>query len=655
MRFFFITLLIFITAISASSGIPGKVIDKRILRAEELYRSGSFGPALVAFLEVYPLDSLNSRLCYRIGDCFLKTGGSSTQAEYYLRQAVRKVTSETHLIAVKRKAAPLEAFDCLGDACHLNSNFLEAVILYEKYLSLLKTDRIHDSKQTDLVQRKIQICRQAEELVKNPVDVKITNLGSTVNSSFPDYAPRLTADSRTMVYTSRRPENTGGKTYDGGKYFEDIFVSKYNDGRWSNAINFGEPVNTVGNEAAIAISADGQELLLYKDDLGDGNIYSSKLRGENWSVPRKLNANINSKFWEPCACLSADGNTLYFVSDRPGGFGGTDIYKSSRKPGGDWEQAVNLGPTINTPFDEYSPFLHPDGQTLYFSSRGHKGMGGYDVFFSRTLLSDANAWLLPVNVGFPINSPGDDVFYSVTADKQMAYFSSSREGGLGEKDNYALTFKESTVSPITIVKGKIQSSSPSVIITISDNQTQKVLNVLHTNSKTGDYIYVLTPGRSYNITYETDGALFYSDNKYISYQSHYHEVNNSVSLSDIAIGSKVILNNLFFDFDKTEVRPNSTQELERIYNFLHEHSGLKVELTGFTDVIGNDAYNRRLSLARAGSVVKYLVERGISSERLSAKGSTNHFSTDDIEKHKVSGNAGRLSDRRVELKILALN
>jgi outer membrane protein OmpA-like peptidoglycan-associated protein len=481
-------------------------------------------------------------------------------------------------------------------------------------------------------------------------------MGNGINSIYADYAPRLTADQNTMVYTSRRPENTGGKTYDGGQYFEDIYIATKRNGEWQKGVNIGSPINTVGNEAAIAISADGQELLIYKDDMGDGNIYSSHLEGDKWTVPVKLNSNINSKFWEPCAFLSADGSTLYFVSDRPGGYGGTDIYRSKKTPSGDWGRAVNLGPTINTPYDEYTPFIHPDGVTLFFSSKGHKNMGGYDIFFSRTLPSDERIWLAPTNVGYPINTTGDDAFYMVSPDKQRAYYSSNMDGGLGEKDNYMLTFADIKEPPLSLIKGVVSDTSASapknMAITITDNASGQVVATYKPNSKTGQFSYILTPGKSYNISYEADGTLFYSENRYVSEESSFTEADLPVKLPALAVGSRVVLNNLFFDFDDVKLRPNSITELQRIYNFLVKNPGVTVEMSGYADSKGNDEYNKKLSKARAQAVVNYLVEKGIPASRMVAVGYGEIKPKDQAPTENALANAGRQLDRRVELKII---
>ncbi|HXB39775.1 MAG TPA: OmpA family protein, partial [Bacteroidia bacterium] len=427
------------------------------------------------------------------------------------------------------------------------------------------------------------------------------------------------------------------------------------DSGWGQAINIGPPINTVGNEASVGISADGQEILIYKDDMGDGNIYSTSLKGSVWTVPKKLNAHINSKSWEPSAFITADGNTLYFTSDRPGGFGGRDIYKSQKNSHGEWGKATNLGSSVNTKYDEDAPYLHPDGVTLYFSSNGHKTMGGFDIFESN-LLSD-DKWSEPVNVGYPINSTGDDVFYVVSPDKKIAYYTSMREGGFGEKDNYIIYFQDAKESPLTLQKGSVLDTNhlaaKDVKITITDNESGEVIGVYHPNEKTGKYLFILAPGKNHNINYEAEGFLFYSENQTTSKESDYNEITKSVKLVPIAVGSKVVLNNIFFDFDKAILRPYSNVELNKLYDFLIKHPNLAVEISGYTDSKGTDGYNANLSMERANAVINFLVEKGIKKERLTANG---YGKSDPIAPNKKADGTdnpeGRQLNRRVELKII---
>lgn len=635
-------------------GSQGKESGKKFERAQSLYMGGNYADALTLFLELYKADSSNANICYKIGHCYLKSGRQNKNAVYYLQKAVKSVSSDYIDDEQKEKSAPLKAYKLLGDAYHLDYRFDDAIVSYQKYKQALINNK-SDKDKVEAMVKKIRICKEAIEIVSTPIDIKIVNLGKEINSSYPDYSPRVSADQSTMIFTSRRPENTGGKTYDGGQYFEDIYLSKKVGAHWTPAVNIGWPINTVGNEAAIGLSADGQEMLIYKDDFGNGNIYSSCLEGDKWTTPVKLNSNINSEWWEPCAFISADGNTLFFVSDRPGGFGGTDIYKS-KKTNGDWGPAINLGPTINSPLDEYAPFIHPDGVTLYFSSKGHKTMGGYDIFSSRTLLSDDKAWLEPVNVGYPVNSTGDDAFFMVSPDMKKAYYSSYRDNGLGEKDNYMILYPEPDETPISIIKGVVldtnDMAAKNVIITITNNETSQS-GIYRSNSQTGEYLVVLTPG-NYNISYEAEGLLFYSLNTYVPSENRFNETNKDVKLSQISVGSKVTLNNIFFDFDQTKLRPQSKAELDKLYDILRRNPNLSVEVSGYADSRGTDEYNRKLSFERAEAVVAYLNSKGINRKRIIPAGCGVDKSQVEQKESDYAQQGLNPSGRRVELRITGI-
>ena len=634
-----------------ANGGNSRDFERKLERANLLYRNGNYNAALKMYLTLYKADSNNCNLCYRIGVCYLKTDRSGEEALPYFKKAVAETSKDYSADASDEKRAPLVAHKQLADALHLSYKFDEAISSYTTFKESLKKNKVRDKDLVKEIDRRFELCEAGKELMANPADVKIVNLGTNINSAFPEYAPRLSADKSTMIFTSRRPENTGGRTYDGGQYFEDIYISYKKDSVWQKAQNIGWPINTVSNEAAIGISADAQEILIYKDDMGDGNIYSSRLKGDKWTTPEKLNSNINSKYWEPGAFLSADGRTLYFVSDRPGGYGGTDIYKSKKDKNGEWGKAVNLGPTVNTPYDEHSPYIHPDGRTLFFSSKGHRTMGGYDVFFTSTLPSDESVWLAPTNVGYPINTTGDDAFYMVSADKQSAYYSSMRSDGVGEKDIYMVTFPDPAESPLAIMKGTVLDSNnqvvKDVVITVTDNETNQVEGVYYTNSKTGKFLFVLTPGKSHNISYEAEGMMFYSENKFIRTDNKYSEFYNDIHLPDMSVGSKVVLNNIFFDFDDTKLKPYSISELNRVVSYLEKFPKLSLEISGYADSKGSDDYNKQLSLARAQAVVQYLESKGIDKSRLSARG--NGIAKSNAENPDPTG---RQMDRRVELRIV---
>ena len=642
--------------------------EKKFERAEKLfisvykdeksgsisYSKGEYATALPIFLSLIKEDPSNLNVAFKLGVCYLSSRRERLQSIPYFLKATSSASNECKENSYKEHRAPLISWKFLGDAYHLNYQFDKAIQAYEKYESVMAENKSGDKAILAETERKIQMCKTGKQLVASPLHVKIQSLGKTVNSPYADYSPVLSADQNTLFFTSRKPATTGGGKDDEGNFLEDIYTSTRTPSGWTPAENIGLPVNTSENEATVGISPDGQTILIYKDDKGDGNIYTTSLDGDVWTTPVKLNDNINTKYWEPSAFISADGNTLYFTSDRPGGYGGRDLYTSKKTPEGDWGKAVNMGPRINTPYDEDAPFIHPNGVLLSFSSNGHNTMGGFDIFNS--LLSDDGTWSEPVNVGYPVNTTDDDIFYVISPDNRKAYFTSFREGGMGEKDNYLVTFLDRKETPLTLMKGIVndESGKPArnVQITVTDNETGEVVAHYHTNKKTGAYLFILTPGKNYNITYQADGHLFYSENMEIPKKSNYYEINKAVQLNPIVVGSKIVLNNIFFDFDKATLRQASNVEINNLVRLLKGNPNLKVEISGHTDNKGDAAYNLKLSEQRAQAIVSQLALSGIDPSRMQARGygktmpvapNTNSNGTDNP--------AGRQLNRRVELKI----
>jgi len=623
------------------------------------YSRGAYAEALPLFLELYKKDSTNMNLAFKLGVCYLNSRTERARSIYYLNKAVTAVSVNYKESSYKERNAPVIAYNFLGDAYHLNYQFDGAITAYEKFNTLTTANNTSD-KEVLLAEtnRKIEMCKTGKRLVANPVKIKIENLGDAINSSYADYSPVLSADQNTIFFTSRRPGSTGDQKDEEGNYMEDIYTASKTETGWSKATDIGSPINTDGHEATVGLSPDGQTILIYKDDSGDGNIYSTTLNGDEWSTPVKLNENINSVYWEPCASISADGTILYFASNRPGGFGGRDLYTSKRTPKGEWAKAVNMGPTINTPYEEDSPFIHPDGVTLSFSSNGHQTMGGFDIFTST--LSKDKTWSVPENVGYPINTPDDDLYYVISPNGLKSYFSSFRKGGLGEKDNYVATFLERKEIPLTLLKGVVIDESekgvPNVEIIVTDNETEEIVGIYNTNSKSGQYLFILTPGKNYNITYQAEGHLFYSENMEIPMNTNYYEIKRAIILDPIVVGSKITLKNIFFDFDKATLRAISNVEIKNLVAIMNKYPTMKVEISGHTDNKGNDAYNKKLSEARAQAVVARLIASGINANRMKAKGYGETMPAVNNEKADGSDDAdARQLNRRVEFKITEIN
>lgn len=492
--------------------------------------------------------------------------------------------------------------------------------------------------------------------MKNPVNVKIKNLGPVINSKYPEYVPVISADESTLIFTSRRDNTTGGKrdkTHN-NQFMEDIYIStKSDDSTWTTPVSVGNLINTEDHDACAGISPDGQKMFIYKSVKGikkSGDLYYSELKGKIWSAPKSLGPNINSPDWEPSVSVTADEKLLFFSSDRKGGLGGTDIYVSKKLPNGEYGPAKNLGPKVNTKYDDDAPFIHVDGRTLYFSSKGHNSMGGFDIFYVTVNPETGLPISEPQNIGYPINTAGDDIYFVWSADGKRAYFSSEREGGYGDKDIYCLE-REVEEAKLVVMRGIVtdkETGDPiGANITVVDNETQKVIGVYNSNSSTGKYVVILPAGKNYGISVEAPHYLFYSKNVDIPNLDSYKEIKDSIKLSPIKAGSSIILRNVFFDYNKATITPQSEVELERVVRILKLNPTLKIRISGHTDSDGSDEYNLKLSQQRAQSVVDYLIAKGINKERLVATGygETRPIAPNDTPENKQL-------NRRTEFEIL---
>lgn len=411
-----------------ASASMAKAAKENIKQGDDFYMADvpEYLQAIPHYEEAIKAEPENAELNLKLGVCYLNSHNKFKALGYFSKAATLMPGID-----------PMIHF-YLARSFQINSEFDKAIDEYNRHLSI-KQDLLKDE-----ARKFIDECKTAKELVANPVDVKIENLGAAVNSMYPDYAPYISANEDLLFYTSRKAETQGGgrDEFD-GVFFEDIYMSRTQGVVWQQATNAGQPVNTPTHDAVAGLSSDSKTLFVFKGDLNEGDILISSFENGKWSTPESVGKNINSKYHESTASLSPDKRTLYFVSDRPGSFGGRDIFKSTwddvKK---EWGKAQNLGETINTQYDEEGVFMHPDGSKLYFSSQGHNTMGGYDIYCSK--LKDG-AWQTPANLGYPVNTPDDDVFYSV-AQNGHAYYSSIRKEGFGDKDIYRITYIQNDVA-----------------------------------------------------------------------------------------------------------------------------------------------------------------------------------------------------------------
>jgi len=465
-------------------------------QADFLFSEQNYYRALPLYLKLLSLDSTQDYYRYQAGICYIYTNDKDKSIDF-----LKRVYSHSPVFG--------DILYYLGRAYHVNCQFDTAISYFQKYVANNLTEERKES-----ARRYIGYCNSAKDLIAHPVKVKITNLGSPVNTDASEYAPVITADESEIIYTYRGPQSTGGleninyKPDSNGEYYEDILMSQKVGEGWVIPEKLSS-LDTKGNDASIALSTDGEILFTFRSTPEDGgDIYMSKLNGDSWTKPVNLGANVNSKYWEGSCSLSSDGMTLYFASERPGGFGGRDIYSSRQQSNGKWGVAHNLGGNINTALNEDAPFIHPDGITLFFSSEGWNNMGGYDIFYS-TLNQVDSSWNRPVNMGYPINSPDDDRYYVLSADGSRGYFSSSRKGGYGQEDIYVVSpgYRGSRpVLALTIGVVTVDEKPTSADIKVSDMKTQEPRGDFHSNANTGKYIIALTPGTKYKIAVEVQGS-----------------------------------------------------------------------------------------------------------------------------------------------------
>ena len=394
----------------------------------------------------------------------------------------------------------------LARAYHLNHKFGKAVAHYHKYNRALRNGKHKNAAQKGAkVKEYMEDCLAGTALVPDALGLDIKSVGKHVNSAYPDYVPLVSADESTLIFTSRRSNSTGGQVASDGNFYEDIFISTKNaKGEWTKPTAIAG-LNSKLHDAGIGLSYDGKQLFVYKDHNG-GDIFVSRRKGKNWSKPERLEGDVNSRYWEGSASISKDGKYLYFASNRPGGYGGIDIYRSKRQANGTWGKAENLGPDVNTSANEDAPQIHTDDATLFFSSKGHEGMGGYDIF--STTLADG-AWSTPKNVGYPINTAQDDIHFSLNAAGNKAYFNSSYFTADGQNDIYVMERPNLSAS-LFLLKGKVTKKDTELSfeakVTLTNKKTNEVQTTTTTDLMNGSY--------SFNMAFDTDYSLAVESEEY---------------------------------------------------------------------------------------------------------------------------------------------
>ena len=472
---------------------------------------GSFNLAVPVYLEAEKLEPDNANIQYRIGYSYNRFSDDKAVAIPYLLKAAKKATRNYDDLSFTEKNAPQQAYYELARAYHESDQLDSAISNYSSYAAILNKKHYMQEE----VAKQLKMCNYAKEQMANPINAKITNLGDNINTEYGDYTPVVTAKGSMMIFTSRRKGSTGPENnleFD-NRYFEDIYISFNKEGAWSTPEQIGGGINTPDHDAVISLSADGQKLFTYNTE-GGGDIYLSYRMGEGWTLPDRLGPTINTPARETHASITPDGRNLYFSSDRSDKnttqYGGLDLYVATKLPTGGWSEATNLGDVVNTAGDDDAPFIHPNGKRLYFSSKGHKSMGGYDIFYSD--LKDDGTWTTPANIGYPVNTTKDDIYYVESPDGKRAYYSSINAAvGYGRSDLYMIELPDRTAVPLTLLSGTMEVKMEDGIaleskIVVKDQATQEVLEY-SPNTATGEYTIVLLPGSVNEISYMVEDSV----------------------------------------------------------------------------------------------------------------------------------------------------
>jgi len=643
----FFTLFAFLISVSVSSAQPGfrySIDDKKAIGYfEEAIRTYELG--LVD--ESIELLSRAIDRSPEFGEAYLlKAQISSDRGHFDAAMAdLEKVTN------MNPRKFP-DAFFFLGELRMRAENYdlaEKAFLSFKEYGS--QNENL--SKRATLMIASSQFAARA---IHSPVPFEPKNMGPMVNTEDAEYFPCLTADGKTLLFTRLVSDNR----VKGGKQ-EDFYVAQKIANQWELATPVSE-INTVFNEGAPTISADGQILFFTACEAAGGqwgpyegmascDLFLSRKVGGHWGKAQNVKA-VNSFNWDSQPSFSADGRTLYFVRGKtgPNGIQEQDIYFSEIQVDGAWSKPARIPGKVNTVFEEESVMIHPDGETLYFSSNGHAGFGGLDIFMSKKQAD--GTWGEPRNLGYPINTGGDENSLLVSADGVLAYFASDRKGGFGDLDMYQFELpKEVRPNAVTYLAGNVFDAKSfkklEARFELIDLSTGLVAIESYSDAETGTFLVCLPPNRDYALNVSRPGYLFYSDHFSLIAQDASTPFTLEIPLEKLKPGSKVVLNNVFFDTDSYVLKPESQSELDRLKSLLDTNAGLRIEISGHTDDVGSDTANQTLSENRAAAVVEYLVSKGIDKARLISKGYG--------ESKPIASNgteAGRAMNRRTEIEIL---
>ncbi len=505
-----------------------KIDSKKFNQAIKLADDKAYGEAIKLFSDILKNDPENVAVIYNLGNCHLNSSDGPDSAIVYFKKAYSLLEEDEKIgdIGVDIQLSMGKAYQYLLQHEKAITTYKELIEMLPAEDELLRSETGHE----------IEVCENAIKLIQTPVKLKVKNLGPNINSKYDEHSPLVSADQSMLFFTSRRASSYSELLFD-GQYAERIYSSANENDTWGKSESLHELFKKPGHESGVCLSAQGTELCIFRNDVNGANIYMSQYDGSTWGEPTKMASPINSKFEETHATVTADKQTFYFTSNRPGGLGGFDIYRVRRLPNGEWSKAENMK-AFNTPYDEETPVLHPNGKIMYFSSEGHNSMGQFDIFYSK--MEENGNWGSAINIGYPINTPGDDFFFVPTATPNIAYYASSRyDDNYGGSDIYLIEYEEPEINRLAVIKGCVNATGDTAIenihITVTRQGEPGPTGHYRPHPGTGKYVLILEADSKYDIEYSGEGFEPHKVQLDVTKEMTYKNSNQANNLNDIML------------------------------------------------------------------------------------------------------------------------
>lgn len=640
---FLITILVFLSSFSSLLA-QSNLFKQTFTDAEYYILMQDYREALPLYQKLYRMDSTNANVNYRLGQCYLNIPGLKSKAIPYLENATKSINPKYNEGSYKETQAPPVSLFNLGEAYMVNHMLDKALEVFSQFKERLDVKDIYN---LDYVNQQIKACENAKEFLKTPIRIETEKVIPFAERNKNCNYPTLSGDRQSMIFTVKE------------KFYSGIFYCTKEQDKWSTPKNITLELAIEGEVYSTALNQNGTQLLLFKNDITTGTIYYSNLINGKWQPVKKLNNGISSKDWETFVSYANNDKTLLFTSNRKGGLGGIDIYMADLTSNGSWGNIRNLS-DINTPYNEESPILSSDGETLYFASQGHNSMGGFDIFYSRLLPN--GKWSTPINMGYPINTP-DDEFYYFPLDSTSGLMPLVSKDLITFYEIYKVDIKPAIVQKYitllgkTILSDNAEINSDSILVTIKNISDSSIFAQVKPTGSLGDFTTKIIPG-NYVLEATCRNYTMEPVNLFIPENHSQNSFNVELTLIPkiVSQGLALKLKNILFDFDSYTLSRDSKFELEKVYSLMEASPQLYIEVIGHTDSKGSPTYNLKLSSKRAKSVVEYLVAKGIDERRFIVKGLGALSSiASNINPDGSDNPAGRCLNRRASIKIISGN